>query len=139
MKFEDFLEKYESEIDYANRMLKPSSLAFYKKTREYWQGYKKAYHNILEFMKGELGFLPKTVNMTEEERKQNIFIDENGNEYIPYKWLEYRKEKVAIYADDYGQQDFIIFRDKEYFGGAYNFCAEYDFCSFIDTIKDDIE
>jgi len=139
MEFTKVLEKYESEINYANRMLSPECLSFYKKTEEYWRGYKKAMYKWLQFMKLHCNFTPETEQMSKKESEQLIYVDEFNNYYYPYQWLVYRGEKIPVYNDDYGQQDFVIYKGKGFYAGAYNMDTLYDFCSFIDTIKDGIE
>lgn len=52
----------------------------------------------------------------------------DGKQYINYRGLS-----CEVYADDYGQQMVLKFRDKEFPAGAYNFLWEYDMCDFIDT------
>ena len=41
MEFKEILEKYENDIKHVNRMLNPDCLSFFKKSVEYWKGYKK--------------------------------------------------------------------------------------------------
>jgi hypothetical protein len=139
MSFEEILERYENDINYANRMLKPESLSFFKKTVDYWKGYKRASFKWFQDMKLELNFIPETQKLIKEESHEYIYVDEFNNYYFPYKLLLYRQEKIPVYSDDYGQQDFIVYKGKAFYGGPYNFCADNDFCSFVDTIKDDIE
>jgi len=139
MDFKDILERYENDIAYANRMLKPDSLSFFKKTKEYWIGYKKASFKWFQDMKVELGYIPLEVDILEEEINKYVYIDELNNYYTPYRMLEYRGEKIPMYIDDYGQQIFIVYNNKAYYGGAYNINTNIDFCTFIDTIKDEID
>ena len=139
MEFIEILEKYENDIDYVNRMLSPKCLSFYKKTKEYWAGYKRAVYNWFQFMKLECNFKPETEEISEEESRNLIYVDEFNNYYFPFQWLKYRGEKIPVYSDDYGQQDFIVYKGKSFYGGSYNFESRFDFCSFIDTIKDKIE
>lgn len=139
MNFKEILERYENDIEYANRMLTPDSLSFFKKTEEYWTGYKRASYKWFQDMKAELNFKPEIVDMTEEEKIENIYIDEYNNYFYPCQWLKYRDELIPIYIDDYGQQEFIKYKNRFFYGGSYNIYAEYDFCSFIDTVKDNID
>lgn len=44
--------------------------------------------------------------------------------------LEYRGQKVKIYADDYGQQDYFYYKNKSYGAGAYNPNVD-DYVKFI--------
>jgi hypothetical protein len=80
--------------------------------------------------------IERKIGITSKEYK---YIDEFKQEYLPYKALVYRGEVIPIYMDENGQQDFIVYHDKIYCGGAYNLAAEIDFCSFIDKIKDEID
>ena len=137
MEFIEILEKYEDDIKHANRMLNPECLSFFKKSEDYWNGYKKACYNWFQLMKEYTHFIPQTRKPNEEEL-QMIYID-NGISYEPVSILEYRGEEIPVYCDDYGQQEFIIYKGNIYNGGAYNITAEYDFCAFIDNIKDNIE
>ena len=139
MNFKEILERYENDIEYANRMLTPDSLSFFKKTEEYWKGYKRASYKWFQDMKAELSFKPEVIDMTEEEKAENIYIDEYNNYFYPDQWLKYRDELIPIYVDDYGQQEFIKYKNRFFYGGSYNIYAEYDFCSFIDTVKDNID
>ena len=139
MEFKEVLEKYENDISYANRMLSPDCLSFYKKTREYWLGYKRAMHTWLQFMKVELNFAPETEKMSKEESEDLIYCDEFNNYFYPWGWLLYRGERIPMYTDDYGQQNFIVYRGKGFYGGSFNFHDLEDFCSYIDTVKDEIE
>ena len=138
MEFKEILGRYENDIEYANRMLEPKSLSFFKETKEYWQGYKRASFKWFQYMKNKIEFFPETQAMTEDEKIDNIYVDAFNNYYYPHQWLYYRGEKVPVYSDEYGQQDFILYQGKECYGGAYNFCPECDFCAFIDEIKDGI-
>ena len=66
---------------------------------------------------------------TEQEIKEFTYKD--NIEYEPVAVLEYDDEIIPIYNDDYGQQEFIRYRDKEFSGGAYNMFPEEDFICFI--------
>lgn len=139
MDFNELLEKYENDMVHVARMTKADSLSFFKKSKEYWDGYKKACFSWFQHMKNEIGFIPKIKQLTEEEIRVHKYIDESKQEYFPYKALVYRGEIIPIYMDENGQQDFIVYHDKIYCGGAYNLAAENDFCFFVDKIKDEID
>ena len=47
--------------------------------------------------------------------------------------LEYRDELIPVYNDDYGQQEFIIYKNKEISGGSYNYFPEYTWMYEIDS------
>jgi len=140
MEFKEILEKYENDIKHVNRMLNPDCLSFFKKSVEYWKGYKKACYNWFQQMKECCeDFNPKSRKPSKEEKDKFTYISESGCKYEVVAILEYRNEIIPIYCDDYGQQNFIVFKGEEYCGGAYNICSERDFCAFVDCIKDEIE
>lgn len=141
MKFEDLLNLYEHNIEYANRMMTEDCLSFYKKDKQYWIGYKIATNNWFEALKDECSdFNPKIRReISKEEERECKYIDEQGYEHTPVGMFKYRGEDVPVYLDDYGQQEYIIYEGREICGGAYNLAPEYDFCYMIDKIKDEIE
>ena len=53
---------------------------------------------------------------------------------LPLKFILYRGEKIPVYDDDYGQQDFAVIRGKVISGGAYNFMAAEDFVYYMDQV-----
>ena len=138
MEFKEILEKYEDDIKYADRMLEPRCLSFFKKSEDYWKGYKKACYSWFQMAKECVHFTPLTREADEEEKEQLKYI-ENDTVYEPIFILLYRGEEIPVYDDDYGQQEFIIYNGEHYSGGTYNFAAVFDFCSFVDRIKDNID
>ena len=130
--FENLLKDYEHQLDYIKRMIEPRTLSFYKKTRDYWEGYFWGVFQIFQEMKDYCpDFNPKMREATKEEEKEFLYQDQP-----PCGVLEYRGLRVPIYDDDYGQQVFMVFNGKEYGGGTYNFCPEEDFCHIIDNTID---
>ena len=139
MEFNEILEKYEDDINYANRMLTPKCLSFFKESEDYWKGYKKACFAWFQAMKQYTDFKPLVREATEEEKKKFIYHQgETGFGPEPDKVMGYRGEIVPIYFDDYGQQEVAIFEGEIIPGGAFNTMAYYDFCFVIDRIKDKI-
>ena len=140
MEFKEILEKYEDDIKHADKMLDPKCLSFFKKSEDYWQGYKKACYSWFQSMKEYTDFVPQLREPTEKEKEEfTHWWYETNTLQKPDRILEYRDEIVPIYYDDYGQQEIVIFKGEIISGGAFNTMAEYDFCAFIDRIKDNIE
>ena len=139
MDFNDILFKYEEGNDFANRMKKLGSLSLLKRGAEYFDGYKQANFNWFQTMKAEIGFLPESKTLEGDEAKDYKFIDEFGKEYLPYRLIFYRGEEVPVFLDDYGQQEFIVFRSRICCGGGYDSMADDYFCKFVDEVKDEIE
>lgn len=140
MEFKEILKKYEDDINYADRMLEPKCLSFFKKSEDYWKGYKQACYSWFQLMKQFTSFVPQTRIPTEEEKQDYLHwwsVTDTTQE--PDRILEYRGETVPIYFDDYGQQEILIYKNEYCPGGAFNSMAEYDFCTFIDRIKDNID
>jgi len=130
MKFEDLLYLYEKELEYVDRMTQPDNLSFYKKTKEYYDGYRKACNKWFESLKEKCeDFIPMIKFCISEEKYNNCLLIGH---------LEYRGESVPVYDDDYGQQMFIVYQDQIISGGPFNPCPEDDFCYAIDQIKDKI-
>lgn len=81
----------------------------------------KAYLNIKD--------LYKTRKPTkEEEEKYKIEGD-----FPLVRILEYRDKVLPIYLDDYGQQEFAVYKNKEISGGAFNTDAEEIFMWELDS------
>lgn len=53
---------------------------------------------------------------------------------LPFKFILYRDEKIPVYDDDYGQQDFAVIRGKVVSGGTYNFMSAEEFVYYLDRI-----
>ena len=53
---------------------------------------------------------------------------------LPLKFVLYRGEKIPVYDDDYGQQDFAVIRGQVVSGGTYNFMAAEDFVYYMDQV-----
>lgn len=138
MEFQELLEQYENNIQYANRMMTPESLSFFKKTIDYWNGFKHANFKWFQTMKDYSNFKPFTREPKKKEKEELRYTNMNGDIFEPCAILEYRNEIVPIYNDDYGQQEFILYKDNIISGGTYNLMADYDFCHEIDRIKDGI-
>lgn len=66
-------------------------------------------------------------DMSEEQRQQYAREDMQ----LIYLLL-FDGEMVPVYADDYGQQDVMVWNGHEVGGGCYNFNAPIDFCYYID-------
>ena len=132
MKFEDLLYVYESQLAYVERMMEPNTLSFYKKTEEYFKGYKAACFKWFEEMKLECEDFEPQIEKVDTKIKR-----ENGDLLIGY--LNYRGEQIPVYDDDQGQQMYIIYNGEVIPGGSYNLFPEYDFCYSIDLKKDNIE
>jgi hypothetical protein len=132
MKFEDLLYVYESQLAYVERMMEPNTLSFYKKTEEYFKGYKAACFKWFEEMKLECEDFKPQIEKVDTKIKRD-----NGDLLIGY--LNYRGEQIPVYDDDQGQQIYIIYNGEVIPGGSYNLLPEYDFCYFIDLKKDNIE
>lgn len=81
-------------------------------------------------------YVPKILPITEEIKFRYMLKDKlDGEAPAPLSgYFTYRDEIVPIYDDDYGQQDIMLFRGKEYSGGCYNFLAIHDFTYIVDQI-----
>ncbi len=129
MTFKECLEIYEDNIQYADRMMKEECFSFYHKTKDYWCGYKAAAHKVFEEIKTMCEDFKPSIEKNETS---------NGKKEDQIGVLKYRGEEIPVYVDDSGQQLYIVYRNKAFGGGSYNANPEYDFCYYIDIIKDNI-
>ena len=130
MKFKNLLDEYEYLRDIAKvQKERPAS----PKTKEYWDGYLAGIFRLFTELKMESDFNPSVDEPTKEE-KQKYYL-EKYQEY-PSGILRYRGQEAPIYFDDYGQQEYMVFQNKEYNGGAYNNDCRWYFCQVIDDILD---
>lgn len=74
-------------------------------------------------------------------RYKEVFVGEGEKveEYrfenqLPFKFIVYRDEKIPVYDDDYGQQDFAVIRGQVVSGGAYNFMSAEEFVYYMDEV-----
>lgn len=118
----------------------------YEKLPEgYLLGYKKA---LFDFFQETRALNIKSADYPEIERNKakmealikehNIQIKEDKN-FPVCGIMSYRGEYIPVYDDDSGQQEFIIYNDKEICGGSYNLYPQEVFCQEIDEIKDNID
>ena len=129
----------------------------YNHSEEFMKGYKLAVLSMFGHLRDELGY-PEIRHATDEEKKEftikskftatslDVGINsiygikiEEGKEYeteeVPFGIMEYRGEKIPVYSDDPGQQDYCIYKGKTISGGSYNFNPEQIFAYEIDHSK----
>ena len=101
-----------------------------KSDEKYLQGQKDQnfynFERIKDYLKSEELFTRREPTKTEIE-KYKI-----KGEYPVVGIFEYRGESSPIYCDDYGQQEFLIYKGKELSGGSFNYLPEYDWMYVID-------
>lgn len=129
MKYEDLLETYEDKLDWVRRQRSHA-----ENPSDYWDGVQIGLLSMYQQLLPLTDFKPMTEKPTEEESKK-LVDPETGDK--PYAMLVYRGERVPVYLDDYGQQDYMIYRSEVYGGGAYNFNSLFDFCCIIDYMLDE--
>lgn len=138
------------ELDY----IKEDPGSKYNHSEEFMKGYKMAVISMFDNLRRDLGY-PKIRPATDEEKEEftvkskftatsmDVGINsiygiklEEGKEYesteVPFGIMEYRGEKIPIYSDDPGQQDYCIYKGKTISGGSYNLCPEAEFVYQID-------
>lgn len=72
-------------------------------------------------------------------KEVSVKNDKNLEKYrfedqLPFKFVLYRGEKIPVYDDDYGQQDFAVIRGQVVSGGAYNFMSAEEFVYYMDRV-----
>ena len=126
--FERLLICYELALELAEMKRKHED-----ESPEYLDGFQRGLLQLFQSAKDAVGFKPQIDPATEEEQER--YFDSRWNNK-PYGILRYRGQEVPIYTDDYGQQDYMIFRGETVGGGAYNFFSDVEFCNYIDKILD---
>jgi len=128
MTYEQLLTCYELALDLVKMQRERGH-----KSPDFLDGFQKGALQMYWSARDETDFKPQIDPATPEEKKK--FYDPESKEE-PFGILRYRGQEVPVYDDDYGQQEYIIFRGETYCGGAYNFGADYDFCSYVDNVLD---
>lgn len=126
MNFEELLADYETILININRQKRR-----HYRSDEYLEAYYQGASRMFHLSKLSGDFRPARSKPTPEQKEKYLFEGEE-----PVAMLYYRGKEIPIYNDDYGQQEFIVFNDKTFGGGAYNTMAEYDFCDYMDDIID---
>lgn len=135
MTFKELTDVYTDALSYANRMMSKECLSFYKKTKNYWEGYKYSAYKMYGIMKCTCSDYRPTIQYMDNDA---TYCDTNGNIYKACGVLSYREEIYDIFCDECGQQVFTICRGQVISGGSFNLVPEYDLCDEIDRIIDNI-
>lgn len=132
MTFETLLKIHEDNLAWIKRQMSEANTEIEK---SYWQGAFTMEGVWFGQMKSECDDYDPTQwteSATEEDKAKFCF---DGAK--PEMMLAYRRHKLPIYSDDYGQCYFTRVNDAVWSGGAYNIMPEYDFCDFADKFIDE--
>ena len=124
MDFKDILITYEMHLDVIKRMKKTGL---------------ESTDFILGMARSNFYWFQEMSAYVEREYEQIDIDSVNREQYkvegnLPHHLVKYRGEIIAIYSDDYGQQDYAVIRGQEYAGGSYNFMALDEFMYQVDRI-----
>ena len=125
MKFDDVLDLYEFNL-FNIKVFRERK--FY--SEDYIEGMIRQNFSWFEAMARECPSRYQQVVVKDSEDLEDYRFENQ----LPFKFILYRGEKIPVYDDDYGQQDFAVIRGKVVSGGTYNLMAPDEFVYYMDQV-----
>ena len=125
MKFEDILDFYECNLFNIKQF---KERKFY--SDDYIEGMLRQNLKWFRVMASQCPSRYKEVSVRKGAKVEEYRFENQ----LPFKFIVYRGEKIPVYDDDYGQQDFAVIRGQVVSGGAYNFMSAEEFVYYMDEV-----
>lgn len=125
MKFNDILEFYEFNLFNIKKFRKRKLY-----NEDYIEGMMRQNFTWFENLASQYPNRYKEVSVKNDKNLEKYRFEDQ----LPFKFVLYRGEKIPVYDDDYGQQDFAVIRGQVVSGGAYNFMSAEEFVYYMDRV-----
>lgn len=125
MKFNDILEFYEFNLFNIKQFRKRKLY-----NEDYIEGMMRQNFTWFENLASQYPNRYKEVSVKNDKNLEKYRFEDQ----LPFKFVLYRGEKIPVYDDDYGQQDFAVIRGQVVSGGAYNFMSAEEFVYYMDRV-----
>lgn len=113
MKHNELLSEYERQLEWIDRRTKEKTLEFYGEDASTWKHAKEIAFHMYENLRhlcDDGGGFPTSL----DQPKRRIAAYKHGKNKFPCVGVvEYRREIIPVYSDDYGMRRFMVYQGHE--------------------------